>query len=586
MSSDGKLSGDVKEYGRPTSFDIDGYLKSIGEFGSYQRRFFVLLVFLSIIDGFIVVFTVITSTAPDHYCRSFQNETYVPRTQTSLCDSFPISSNSTCYTADRCLRVVLSNGSDGNATIAECDLGWVYDQSIYHSTPVAEWDLVCDKLWQRQLSKTVHMLGRPIGALLIGVSANRFGSKPVLFINTLILVGAGLLAATVNSFPVFAVSQFFTGCTGSLVNIGLIYVTELVGPSKRGTLGLLYYLGYPIAAMIMPSIASFVKDWRKLDIFLCIIFSFALSYLWIIPESVRWLLAHGRGEEAKRILLHAAVVNKATLSVDKLDEVNHLTTITNSEVSSPRPYGLMDMMRNPLMRKTVLNMCFQWSVTYAVYIGLSTNTDFLAGHDLLNMFLTGLAEVPALTLTALFVDRIGRKLASLCGYTVAGVALALVSMIPQGNDAVVVGIAVIGKFGISVGFAVVCLYTTELLPTPIRQIGVGLCSSFGRIGAAMTPMLFTLGELYWWPIPYVLFSSGLCCGALFIRTLPETTGVDLPQTMEDAEEFLRKGSKRRCILLCRDSSYQQCELDNSPSHFISASQRDAGVDAKNGPTPV
>ncbi|XP_071955901.1 organic cation transporter protein-like [Antedon mediterranea] len=565
------LYGEVKDYDRnKPQFDIDGYLKSIGEFGRYQKRFFVLLVFLAIIDGFIVVFTVITSTAPDHYCRSYQNETYNPRTRTFLCESLPTDENETCQTADQCQRLI---DNDGNVTIGECDLGWVYDQSVFHSTPVTEWNLVCDKLWQRQLSKTVHMLGRPIGAFLIGVLANKYGSKPVLFVNVLLLVCAGLLAVTVQSFPVFATAQFLTGSTGSLVNIGLIYVTELVGPSKRGTVGLLYYLGYPIAAMFLSFVAFFVKDWRLLGIILCVIFSFALSYMWIIPESVRWLLAHNRGEEAKTILLRAAVVNKATLSVDKLAEVNRLQTATASDVYSQKTYGLMDIAKKPVLKKTVLNMCLQWSVTYAVYIGLSTNTDFLAGHDLLNMFLTGLAEVPALTLTVLFLDKIGRKTTSLCGYIVAGIALALVAIIPEGNNNLVVGIAVTGKFGISVVFAVVCLYTTELIPTPVRQVGVGLCSAFGRISAALTPMLFALGEIYWWPLPYVLFSSALCCGAIFLCTLPETTGQDLPQTMEDGEEFLsREGSG--CFRSCFGSSYQRCELNTPPTQVILANQSD------------
>ena len=38
----------------------------------------------------------------------------------------------------------------------------------------------------------------------------------------------------------------------------------------------------------------------------------------------------------------------------------------------------------------------------------------------------------------------------------------------------------IGKFGVSCGFGTIYLYTSELFPTTLRNLGVGMSSMIGR----------------------------------------------------------------------------------------------------------
>ena len=52
-----------------------------------------------------------------------------------------------------------------------------------------------------------------------------------------------------------------------------------------------------------------------------------------------------------------------------------------------------------------------------------------------------------------------------------------------------------GKFGITISFAVVFVFTAELFPTELRHSMLGTCAMLGRIGsviAPQTPLLVSL----------------------------------------------------------------------------------------------
>ena len=57
-----------------------------------------------------------------------------------------------------------------------------------------------------------------------------------------------------------------------------------------------------------------------------------------------------------------------------------------------------------------------------------------------------------------------------------------------------------GKFGASISFFIVYLYTAELFPTTVRNQAVGICSLVARIGG-ITALLLDLTKVFWLPAP-------------------------------------------------------------------------------------
>ena len=55
-----------------------------------------------------------------------------------------------------------------------------------------------------------------------------------------------------------------------------------------------------------------------------------------------------------------------------------------------------------------------------------------------------------------------------------------------------VTIAMVGKFLISMTFAIAYLYTAELFPTKVRNVAVGTASTFARIGSMSAPYIVDL----------------------------------------------------------------------------------------------
>lgn len=52
----------------------------------------------------------------------------------------------------------------------------------------------------------------------------------------------------------------------------------------------------------------------------------------------------------------------------------------------------------------------------------------------------------------------------------------------------------VGKFGITAAFSMVYVYTAELYPTVVRNMGVGVSSMASRLGSILSPYFVYLGK--------------------------------------------------------------------------------------------
>ncbi|KAJ8941286.1 hypothetical protein NQ314_010436 [Rhamnusium bicolor] len=124
------------------------------------------------------------------------------------------------------------------------------------------------------------------------------------------------------------------------------------------------------------------------------------------------------------------------------------------------------------------------------------------------------------------------------GCLVCGVTCTLtifVANASSGNWAVIT-LFLLGKLGITSSFGVVYVYTAEMLPTIVRSGGVGTASTIARLGALLAPFVPLLG-LYYTPLPMLLFGGVAILAGLLAIKLPETFGIKLPETVEEAKNI-------------------------------------------------
>ena len=104
----------------------------------------------------------------------------------------------------------------------------------------------------------------------------------------------------------------------------------------------------------------------------------------------------------------------------------------------------------------------------------------------------------------------------------------------------------LGKFGIICVFAIIYLHAAELFPTVLRTTGMGSASMFARVGSMLAPVVGReLGKTN--PQATIsIFAFLSMIAGVFTLWLPETRGLKMIDTIEEAEAL---GKNYNYILL-------------------------------------
>src|SRR5262245_3509235 len=159
------------------------------------------------------------------------------------------------------------------------------------------------------LASSAYLAGAVLGALFFGWLTDRLGRKRLFFITLVVYLVATAATALSWNLWSFALFRFFTGAGigGEYTAINST-IQELVPARYRGWTDLVingsFWIGAALGAaasivLLDPAVLPPDLGWRLAfligAVLGCVIF---LMRLWL-PESPRWLMTHGRIEEAK-----------------------------------------------------------------------------------------------------------------------------------------------------------------------------------------------------------------------------------------------------------------------------------------------
>lgn len=204
-----------------------------------------------------------------------------------------------------------------------------------------------------------------------------------------------------------------------------------MGPKRRVVACSLITIFYAIGEMVLAIIAKYYQNWRVL---LRIVYApalFLIVYLWILPESVRWLLSQSREAEAKSILKRAAKVNKRKLSdhsMDKLILANRQKLQNVSEGKFPIRQAFSTLFWR------IANCSFCWIVNVLVYYGLSLNAVLLDGDKYNNFIFIAMVEIPGFMLPLLIMNRLGRRYSLFVSMLLSGLCCLATIFMPAGKQ--------------------------------------------------------------------------------------------------------------------------------------------------------
>ena len=499
----------------PEKETFDDLLELAGGGGRFQLLLVAatsLGALVAAIDTFSVVFKI---DSPDHWCvRDAANN-----------------SLSCVPTEAGCAAEACSvAGSD-----AAC-VQWQFDRSVYTSTVVSDFELVCGRAVLRSMMFTVQMLAGLVAALLFGLLGDWYGrARAAAVAVVLFAMSAPVMAAAPNLWMLFISASVTAGTHCGIYICLFTLCMESIGERHRSTAGLVWVLPWAGGIMLTAAAGWLLRSWWQLQLVCAAAGLLLLPGVWLLPESPRWLAAHGRAEEAAAGLRRMAAVNGRLLPADITERLRRLALAAPAEGGDGGGRCREALLLFSSRRMCCLSLAtvWLWMVMAVVYYGIAFDSAQLADNAYLAMLLAGLVEVPSMAAVPL-IDRCGRRPVMAATYLLTAAAILPVPAVPSGWPVLLLGM--LGKLAIGAGFAIIYVHLEEYMPTEVRNAALGLSTMAESVGGAVSPhVAYGLGGWHW-AAPSVVFGVlAVSAGLVALLVLPETAGRPLPEAVRDVQ---------------------------------------------------
>ncbi|XP_046545766.1 solute carrier family 22 member 6-A-like [Haliotis rubra] len=517
----------------PLSVKMDELIGELGKTGRFQILVFILLCFNYCPLVFNHVIMAFFGARITHTCHAVGNISFF----------FHNSINKTVIGQEygECdTRLFLEDGV--NLTL-DCKPGqWTYDTDGRETTIGTEWDLVCDDDSLRSLATTIYFCGVMVGGLLFGYLSDRFGRRPIMLATLYAPVAIGLGIHFVPSYTWFVCLRFVEGIFLQGLQISTyVLVAEMFVPGYRSLAGAILECFWGGSVIAVAALAYLIRDWRYIQLAISIPSGLALFYICVIPESLRWMIMHGRLDDAEKYVTKVTTFNRKVFPKESWASVRSMTE--DKEASSQQQYTFTDLFKTPQIRKRSILLFYIWFAVAVGYYGLTFKITSLAGNKYLNFFIGACVEMLAYLMDIYIMVKVKRRVAIISFALLAAVTCIIAGALPPGETdsgvdmtLVSTGFAIVGRFAVGGLFSLIFMYTSEVYPTVIRNIGMGTCAFWTRVGGVVAPQINRLGQHTSEAAPIIVFGVMTVIVAVATFFLPETHQRKLPNTIQEVED--------------------------------------------------
>lgn len=433
-------------------------------------------------------------------------------------------------------------------------LNWGYDTGVISAALVylrPDFELTS---WAEGWVVTGLIMGAVIGAAVGGRLSDKYGRRFVLMITAVLFLITPLGMAFAPNVEVLFTFRFIVGIGAGLAAVTLpVYLSEIAPARIRGKVTGFYalaivggqFIGFLIGMAFAP-----IESWRwmlGLSMVPSVLFALGLVVVW---ETPRWLVQHGREQEAREILVKDRTPQEAE------EELGEIYAIQKAEesVGVKGWRALLQPWVRPIILVGLGLAVFQqiMGINTIIYYAPTTlqSVGFTDQAAVASNLVIGIMNILAVWVALTFADRIGRKpllLLGAAGTTLSLAILAVVNLtLPEPEEFGAVGIVTLACMAVYIFLfqaswgSMVWVMLGEIFPLGIRAAAMGVATTAlwfanGVVALGFPPLLeaFGVGTLF----------AGFALICLFAwvfawRVVPETKG----RTLEQIEDDFRTSS--------------------------------------------
>lgn len=329
------------------------------------------------------------------------------------------------------------------------------------------------------------LLGVLFGALLAGTFNDRIGRRRTM-LGAYAWFSVGMLAtALTHTATTFGIFRFMTGLgVGALLATTAAMVSEYAPPGKKNLYNTIAYNGVPLGSLAAAALAILLLErigWRGMFALGGLPLVTLLPLAWFkMPESVAWLVARGRLDEAR------AIAERTGLP---LPEAPATAGAASDAAGAPGYGGLFGDFLAPalligLVSATGLLLVYSLNTWLPE---LMLRAGFNAKGSLSFLVVLNGGAVLGPLVAARFADQLGPKPVVAASFLTGAVAILLLTLeLPLPLLLCIVALAGMGTSGTQ---TLIYGFVANYFPTRVRGASVGWCAGFGRLGGVGGPLI-------------------------------------------------------------------------------------------------
>lgn len=405
----------------------------------------------------------------------------------------------------------------------------------------------------------VSSFGSITGAAFWGVIADRYGRRPAFIFTAVIVSTFGALSAFSGGVVMLALCRFIVGFgLGGNIAIDFAVFGEMLPVEGRGKMLFCMAFFWPLGQLSVCALAWLIipsLGWRWYLILLALPAALAALLRPLINETPRWLLLHGREEDAIEALTYMAQLNGKSrqqvgliygVSVRLEGETSALNPPTDDAWSNSFITTPMRLLAPKLWRITLAMCAFVVGLEIAGYGTLRFMPSFLQMRGFSSsgmyrsMLMSSGSEVPGILLAGVIANAFGRRRP--LQLSLIMIAACLTGFANVKTNWWLTVFSCLASAAVEFGWALLHVFQVEAFSTDVRATGCGFTTMVGGIVTLASPVVTGVlleGGHVWRP---VIFFASVClaCSMTTFALLDADTETLNRSLADRAEGALKK----------------------------------------------